>query len=90
MKPEYWNAFGARLAAFGLGNALRGFSITGNEEPLKRLNEFLRAEMPALADDAVAAKWYKDNTPDFQNQLRLANLFRESSAQFTRKESDGK
>lgn len=64
-KAKYWNAFGARLMAFGLGKALAsGFVISGNEDGLKRLNEFLRKEMPEIADDDKAISWYVEKMKD--------------------------
>lgn len=55
----YWHAFFARLWATGI--PCRSVPITGNEERLRRVNEFLRELNPDLADDAVAVAWLNEN-----------------------------
>ena len=56
----YWNAFGARLAAFGMAKVfLRGLTLSGYKEQYGRLNEFLRKEMPEFEDDEKAVTWYE-------------------------------
>lgn len=56
MDELYWGAFAGRLAAFGLGGALLRMVPTSGDfkEPMMRLNEFLRLEIPELSDDSKA------------------------------------
>lgn len=57
----YWGAFAGRLVAFGFHNAVRrGIGITGNEEKYRRLNEFLKVEIPQLVEDEEAIKYLND------------------------------